>query len=476
MATDIPAWITTPDRVETRIGTLEFFDGFPTAETIELVRENLLFMRGVETFLNAIPMASVRAAREGQKEAFGLTRNGVVGITETLLDSRSLFLTANTESVYILSWLDLSDGPVVVESPPNTLGMVDDMYFRYVADLGNAGPDRGQGGNFLFLPPDWEGDVPEGYFVYRSRTVSNAIFWRGFLTDGDPGPAVASAREVLKIYPLDRPADRDRMEFVNASGMYFNTIHANDITFFDEVQEVVDQEPASAFSPELLGLLAATGIEKGAPFAPDGSTRATMIEAAAVGNATARALSFRRRDPRAYYYEGSGWHTAFVGGDYQFLRQSGARDLDARTGFHYPYTGVTPAMAIQMVGIGSQYAITALDAEGEVLDGSHSYRLILPGPIPANDFWSMVAYDPQSRSMLQTDQQFPSLSSQVPGVVATPDGSYVIYFGPEAPSGMESNWIQTVPGKAFFPILRLYGPLEPWFDRSWRPGELERID
>jgi hypothetical protein len=267
MATDIPAPITTPDRVETRIGTLEFFDGFPTEATTELVYDNLDFLRGVEAFLSGNPgRVARRDARRHCK--LGVDRNGAVSITETLLDARALYLTPNTESVYIGGPLDLRDGPVVVESPPNTLGMVNDRFFRYVSDMGNAGPDRGQGGKFLYLPPDWEGEEPEGYFTYRSPTYRNLMFWRGFLVDGDPGPAIEAAKELIKVYPLGKTAESADMKFVNTSGRFHNTIHANDMHFYEEVQAVIDEEPAAAFSPEMLGLLAAIGVEKGSPSRP----------------------------------------------------------------------------------------------------------------------------------------------------------------------------------------------------------------
>jgi len=471
--TGLPASITTPVRVETRIGALEFFDGFPTKETVKLVYDNLDFMRGVEAFLTAMPAASLHAVREGLR-SIGATRSGIIASTEELMDAHSLFLTPNTESVYIMTWLDLSDGPVVVESPPNTLGMVNDFFFRYVADLGNAGPDKGEGGKYLFLPPDWKGDVPGGYFTFRSPTYGNGIFWRGFLVDGDPGPAVKAATETVKIYPLDRPRDRERMEFFNVSGKSFNTIHANNIDFYKEVRTVIDEEPAAAFSPEVLGLLAAIGVEKGKPFDLDERLRGILEEAAAAGNATARAISFRSRDPRAYYYEDSAWFTPFAGGSHEFLTSSGARDLDARTMFHYPYTAVTPAMAMKMVGVGSQYAVAAVDADGNYLDGSKSYEVTMPKGIPAKDFWSFVLYDPQTRSILQTPRTAqPSLSSQSGEVAFNDDGSCTIHFGPEPPADSESNWIQTVPGKGWFTILRLYGPLEPWFDKTWKPGEIE---
>jgi len=355
--------------------------------------------------------------------------------------------------------------------------MVNDFFFRYVADLGNAGPDKGKGGKFLFLPPGWEGETPDGYFTYQSPTFGNFLFWRGFLVDGKPDATVAMAKKTIKVYPLASPEKRDNMKFMNSTDVVFNTVHSNDIDFFHEIHTVIDEEPASAFSPEMLGLLAGIGIEKGKPFAPDKDVLKTLKEAAAVGNATARAISFRARDPRAYFFEDSAWFNPFVGGSHEFLRESGARDLDARTMFHYPYTAVTPAMTLKMVGIGSQYAVAAVDKNGEYLDGSKTYKVTMPKGIPAKDFWSFVAYDPQTRSMLQTPRtDYPSLSSQSDDVQPNADGSYTVYFGPEAPEGKESNWIQTVPGKGFFTIMRLYGPLEPWFDKTWRPSEIELVN
>ena len=173
---------------------------------------------------------------------------------------------------------------------------------------------------------------------------------------------------------------------------------------------------------------------------------------------------------RYYFYPGEGsWYTPFVGGSYLF-EANGARLLDARTMFFYFATGITPAMTAANVGSGSQYAVGALDSDGNYLDGGKTYTLHLPPNIPAEDFWSVVLYDTQTRSMLQTDDPHPSVSSQTGTVEANDDGSVDVWFGPEAPEGKEGNWIQTVPGKGWCMLIRLYGPGESWFDKSWRPG------
>jgi hypothetical protein len=473
MTTKIPSDITTPDAVETRLGTLRFFDGFPDDATVEKVMDNLDLSRGVQAFLSGMPGASLAGMRSGfRKLGVG---NGTILLFESLLDSESLFLTGNTDSVYFSTWLDLTDGPLVLEAPPRVLAFLDDFWFQYVIDIGNAGPDKGQGGKYLVLPPDYKGEVPQGHFVARSRTNNLWLMGRGFKVDGDLRPGVESIKKNLRIYPLAQAKNPPQTIFLNGSGMELNPIHANDFGYFEELNQIVQEEPNDALDPERLGLFASIGIEKGRPFAPDARMKAILTEAAAVGNATVRAILFRNRTPEAYFFPNSAWMTTFIGGSYEFLSQPGVRNLDARSLFHYYATGITPAMAMKMVGIGSQYAAAFVDSDGKPLDGSKTYKIHLPPNIPAKDFWSFVVYDNQTRSMLQTDARFPSVGSASEGIVANPDTSVDVWFGPTAPKGHEANWVQTIPGKGWNVLFRLYGPLQSWFDKTWKPGEFELV-
>jgi hypothetical protein len=473
MTTPIPPQITTPPSVETRLGTLKFIDGFPDDPTVEKVMDNLDFSRGVQTFLIAMPGTSLVGMRTSFQKLGAV--NGSILLFEDLLDSKSLFLTGNTDSVYFSTWIDLKDGPLVLEAPPKVLAFLDDAWFQYIIDIGNAGPDKGQGGKYLLLPPGYKGEVPEGYFVARSRTFGAWLMGRGFKANGDIKPGVESIKNNLRIYPLAQAKNPPKTKFIDGSGVELNTVDGNEFGYFEELNQLVQEEPSEALDPERLGLFASIGIEKGKPFAPDARMKKILTEAAAVGNATARAILFRTRMQEAYFYPHSAWKTTFVGGNYEFLSQSGVRNLDARTMFHYYATGITPAMAIKMVGIGSQYAAAFVDSDGKPLDGSKSYKIHLPPNIPAKDFWSFVVYDNQTRSMLQTDQQFPSIGSATNGIVINPDTSADVWFGPTVPRGHESNWVQTIPGKGWNVLLRLYGPEQSWFDKTWKPGEFELV-
>jgi hypothetical protein len=133
---DVPSYITTPDSVETRIGTLKFNNGVPDQKTIQMVYDQIDFARGIEAFLTGMPATSVHAICAGL-EGIGVKRNQGIGITEDLMDARSLFLTPNTTTVYVFTCLDLNSGPMVLQVPPGVLGPVDDAYFRWVTDIGD---------------------------------------------------------------------------------------------------------------------------------------------------------------------------------------------------------------------------------------------------------------------------------------------------------------------------------------------------
>ncbi|MCU0854021.1 MAG: DUF1254 domain-containing protein [Rhodobacteraceae bacterium] len=474
MTTEIAPGVATPDTLETSIGTLNLNDGFPTRETTQKIWDNLDRSRALQAYLLAIPIVNQAGMRETLLTFGPVNRTNV--IWENLVDPRTVELTANDNTIYSFIWIDTKDGPVVVEIPPKVLGTINDFWYKWVVDVGITGPDKGEGGKYLILPPGYTGEVPDGYHVVRPTTYGMWTVFRSFLVDGKTEPGVEGVRENLKIYPLAEAGNPTPATLVNASGVPANFVMPTDYSFWELLNNVVQEEPPEGSDPTTLGLFASIGIEKGKPFAPDERMKEILTDAANIGAVTARSLALDIRGRDAFFYPDSksSWRLPFFGG-YRFQSQPGVSNLDGAAFYYFFATGVTPAMEEKMVGQGSQYPWAALDADGQPFDGGKSYRLTLPKDVPVKDFWSVIVYDTQTRSMLQTNQPAPSVSSQDREIKVNADGSVDVFFGPTAPEGMESNWVETIPGKGWFMILRLYGPLEPWFDQSWKPGEITLV-
>lgn len=472
MTTPIPPGIACPDKVETRVGTLNFFDGVPDQASAEKLYDNLDFQRAVQAYLLGLPVVNQWANRKGVLEVG--PANATVPIFETMMNARTLELTASNDTPYTWFWVDLRQGPQVLEVPPKVIGLVDDMWYHWAGDVGLTGPDQGKGGKYLLLPPGYKGKVPEGYHVIQSATFSNWVVWKSSLVNGDPKPGVDLVKKFTKIYPLSQAGKPRTPKFIDVSNKAFNGIAPEDYTFWKALNQVVQEEPTDSVDPTTLGFWAAIGIRKGKPFAPDARMKKVLIEAARVGDATARAMMYRWRTPDGYYYPNSAWRRGIIGG-YKF-EANGARLLDVYSGFFFYATGITPAMEnAEMVGVGTQFMAAFLDSKGKPFDGGRNYRLHLPPNIPVREAWSVFLYDSQTRSMLQTDQEWPAVSSRTKGLLVNADGSVDVYFGPKAPPGKEKNWIQTIPGKGWNTLLRLYGALEPWFNNAWRPGEIKEV-
>lgn len=476
------------------LANLPFEGGRPTAETGRIMKDELLFQRATQTYLWAMPLINTLGMKVGAEEAFGTGYN-VMPIWKERLDAKTRITTPNSDLIYGMAFANLGEtGPLVFEAPPKLQDILLDFWQRpmpvdggeFFGDVGLPGPDGGKGGKVLMLPPGYRGDVPSGYYVYRSGTNSAFIFLRSFYQDPKNTTPAVDVIMQSRIYPLDQQASAKPMSFPDASGKSLNMLPRNSIAAFEQLKQLLDVERTALADPDWLGMLAGIGISADRPFTPDGRTHAILDAAADTAYKMSRVIGlasgtdgvdYRVYADRKWLNPVNNMHSRWPNSatDLGFLARAGDyRALAARIWFFTDYYSISPGMVSMTPGKGAFYMIAFEDADGDPLVGERGYKVHLPKDIPAALFWSVTLYDAANASGLDNGQPFPSLG-KLDRPQQNADGSTDLYLGPEAPQGRGGNWLATVPGKGFFAILRLYLPTAPAIDGSWKPGNLEKV-
>jgi len=453
---------------------LPFPENYPTSEASQQLIDEMMFQRACQVLLWSIPAMSVYAMKKGSDEVFGEGGNVLV-VFKDRLTSETLISTPNSDVIYALGYIDLAaDGPTVVEVPPHQQGILDDFWQRPITDVGYVGPDAGEGGKYLLLPPDYVGEVPEGYHTFTSRTYGVFVFWRAFIEGGDTSKPVALI-EQTRIYPLAAAANPPEMVFPNGSGVVADMVYPRDLRYFEMLAEFVNHEYVAPEDWAMRGMMASLGIAKGKAFAPGERMTEILTAAVDVGMKMAGAVRFSEYLPGTRYYEDRQWHNVLNVLDVEFNEDS-FLNVDARVGmFHIGYS-ISPAMVMEMEGKGSKYPFAYRDQGGNYLSGSNSYRLHIPADVPAANFWSVTLYDAANASGLDNGQPYPSIGS-LNDLTYNDEGSVDLFFGPELPDGAPaSNWLRTVPGKGWFTLFRLYSPTKAFFDKSWKPNDFQKVN
>jgi hypothetical protein len=445
--------------------------GFPSAEMAQAAYDDVDLNRAIQAYRFFFPAVSVLAIFKGNEDV-GLVANRVFGTLDT--QPQHVGFTLNSDTPYGPMMLDLRDGPLVVDVPPGPLiSAFFDLNHRWVADLGVPGPDAGNGGQHLLLPPGWGGEVPVGYYVGRSSTYRVLGGVRSLPVAGDVDAAMKRLSTV-KVRPLTPRADWQEPAWIDLTPEPQQTTPfewETNLQFWQHLHEVIDTEPHLDELRILYGELAALGIARGKLFAPDERMTKILGAAARIANGQMRAQSFADRRPDRVVWPDRRWQWAALRSEDGDFYDTGYLDLEAREKWFFQAIGASPAMFRRTPGAGSLYWLGLRDSTGHYLDGANTYRLSIPQPVPARLFWSVTVYDVETRSQIQTDQAKAVLSS-LAGIGDDSD-SVELYFGPSAPSGHEDRWIQTLPGRGWFVYLRLYGPKAPAFDGTWQAGDFE---
>ncbi|UWU80662.1 DUF1254 domain-containing protein [Bradyrhizobium huanghuaihaiense] len=385
-------------------------------------------------------------------------------------------LTPNPDAIYLMSFWNVKDGPVVIEIPPaqggSIAGNIVTAWQMPLEDAGPEGADKGQGGKYLILPPGYKGEVPAGHIALQSDTFSGFALLRSNLAshgDADIAKSVAYGKQI-KVYPLAQANSLPQTNFTDAYDVLFDSTIPYDASFYRSLDRVVQNEPWLDRDRAMIDQLATIGIEKGKPYNPDQKTLVLLDQAAREAHAV---LEQRYDAGFPVINPGIRWFPAAVAemvkaasGGYA---DPNAYPIDARAvTYTLGFTGV------KRLGTAQFYLMVAKDKDGQPLEGSATYRLTVPANAPVRQYWSATVYDRETHALVR-NMPSASRASISPGIEKNADGSVDVYFGPKAPAGKEANWVPTDPARKFELLFRLYGPEQPLFDHSWKLPDVERI-
>ncbi|MBY3389186.1 DUF1254 domain-containing protein [Rhizobium laguerreae] len=454
--------------IDTRMGRIELQGGYPDAQSVGKIYDEIDFQRASQAYIWATPIVSMEALRLGNKRDWGVDYNDV-GLVDGYTTPAVGALTGNNTTIYAGIFTDLGrDGPVVIDSPIGVYGVIDDFWQRPVVEVGPFGPDKGKGGKFLLLPPAYTGPVPAGYLPARSKTNQTFFIGRSFVKDGDIKTAVDTLAR-LKVYPLSKADNPPETRILKAGSKPMDSIPPSGFDYWKLLSGALDKEPVEERDRFFHAMLKPLGLEKGKPFAPDDRQRKLLADAAQVGFLMAQITSMAPRLANAPSYPGTHWEWVLTLKPDQ--EAAGYTELDERTDYTFEAITVADGMIKKIPGAGSQYMSAAKDKEGEWLEGGKAYTLHVPADVPAKEFWAVTVYDAMTRSMIKTDAMKAGVSSH-DKLVPNPDGSIDVHFGPESPE-KDTNWVKTLPGRGWFAYFRWYGPTEKFFDKSWSLPDIE---
>lgn len=444
----------------------------------------LAYQRGIEAMIWSMPAISIREFQESAFKDYGASWNDVVLWSKPALPRHEL-LTANNQVPYMLTFLNLRQGPVVVEIPAAgakalLFGSFVDNWQAPIVDVGPSGEDEGRGGKYLFIPPGYADPIPDGYIPVRMEGYVVGGGLRPVPANGGTAEDAHTYAQQMKVYPLADAAAPKPTRFLDGYPKPYHSLPAYDASWFSELAAMVNEEPVRERDKVMMGMLASIGIERGKPFQPSANTQKALDAALVDGRRIMQRFFETPGQALTPWWQGSQW-SAFSP---KMLQQANeftyetddALWIDARAGGLFYWATFVP----KKLGGGTFYLMDLRDSAGQLFDGQTTYRLHVPAVVPAKDFWSAIVYDRDTKAFVcagpcDTADNGVGLSSfDKPTMKQNGDGSVDLYFGPKAPAGFEKNWVTTA-GRSFFLIFRLYGPEKEFFERTWRLPEVEKV-
>lgn len=450
----------------------KFEGGYPTEAAAKKAYDDADLIRAIQAYKFFYPTVSIEGTWRGNLDK-GVVPNKVFALMEA--NPKQVVFTPNSDTPYAGLAIDLSEGPFVVEVPPGAvMGAANDLNQRWVMDLGIPGPDAGKGGKHLLVPPGYSGKIPEGYYIGKPTTNRVLTLIRVIPTKGDIEGAINTIKSV-KVYPLNRTASWKEPTWIDLKDGNFTPLEwEKNISYWTVLHDVVDKEPAYEAYRPYYGDLAELGIVKGKPFKPDSRMKAILEKAAIIANAQMRVQSFADRSPDRLAWPDRKWEWAVLRPENGTFDAPTYKDLAARSKWFYQAQIESPAMFRRNENAGSLYWLGTRDKTSAFLNGSKTYKLSVPLPVPAKLFWSVTVYDVETRSEIATNQNTAALRSLYELKNAT-SKSVDLYFGPNPPSDKQAYWIKTIPNKGWFVYFRIYGPEKNAFNGNWRLNDFQEI-
>lgn len=438
--------------------------------------EQIVYNRAIEAVIWGMPAVNSELLHESLIKAKG-GYNQIIYWSD-LISSKNQTLTPNPDVIYINPLYDTRQGPVVLEIPAvegvsSLTGSLDDGWQTAIEDIGPAGVDKGKGGKYLILPPNYKEAIPLGYIPMPSSTYTGYAILRSNLTDGSPNDikrAVDYGKKV-KIYPLSEADNPPETTFVDLINVSFSNTIPYDLHFFEILNQFIQREPWLTRDLAMIDQLKTIGIEKGKTFQAD--TRKQEILNAAIKDAHSWIDSKYEKIFTPPFYEGTNWALPAS----QDVVKAIMSNYLAPNIYPIDERAISYSMAYfsaKKLGTGQYYLMTIKDKDGQEFDGSKLYKLHLPAKVPVKLYWSVTAYDRETHALIQ-GMKYSSRASTSPGLQKNSDGSVDIYFGAKAPTGKESNWVPTDSKGKFELLARFYGPEKGFFEKAWKMDDVEEV-
>jgi hypothetical protein len=466
-----------PNKVQTHIGELNFDHGVPTKETSEKLYYELEYHRAVQAYLWSLPIMGQTQWRQSYLDAYDIKPNQMVFAKQ--FNERSQILTANESTPYLFGWTNVKEKAAIIEVPPGMLiGLIIDFWQRGLGDTGIFGPNAGKGETIVLSGPETpEDQIPyiEGAIHIKSQTNN---IWFLYRVNTKPEERDALASKILTGYH----GEELRSQIIDGQNKVGRNFQPRGMKYWEMLHMILQEEPVAERDRFFMYFLKEMGIEKGKPFNPTEHQKKIMTDAIVVGEAMAKNFVFRERLPGVL--RDDGWRLILgrvegsEPGDAQEHTQRAKYfdRFDPRARYTYEACTTSPKIVYPKVGQGMGYGGMFLDSKERAMAGDRSYVINVPADPPVEIFWAITVYDVDTRGMVRTDQERAERGSRHEGIRMNEDGSTPIFVGPEAPKGWENNWIKSIPGRAWFPYFRFYGPKKAYFDQSWKLPQIEEVD